>query len=785
MKPILFDGSATDFNTQGLGALSDCISCFVTEERNGIYEVEFTYPITGIRYEAITAGRIILVSHDERKDLQPFIIYRISRPISGAVTVNAHHISYELNNVIVGPYEANNIGTAFNGFHDHAMTDNSFTFWTDKTSAGTFKVTAPTSVRALLGGTSGSILDAFGGGEYEFDNKTVKLYQHRGYDNGITIRYGKNLTDITAETDSGSLYNAVIPYWSNAEDTIVCGGIVQGNGGIAREETWTDERSLPIQDENGETITFRAFIREIVPMDLSGEFTEAPTVAQLESRAQTILNSNAPWIPKENIKIDFVALWQTEEYKNIAPLERVRLCDTVTVKYEKLGVDVKARVIRTVWNPLLDRYDSIEIGDAQMSFADTIAAETDMKLADIPNTSMMQKAIDHATDLITGGMGGNIVIQYDGNGKPTEILVMDTDDVSTAVHVLRINVNGIGFSSNGINGPYTSAWTLDGQFVADFITAGHMRFNILQGGKLTLGGVDDGNGILNVYDSTGNLTSYIDKTGVNINDGTIQINTNGNNYCHINKQGFELRADSTDIYTSGIIYDNFPFFDEPEVELGLLALDYDTSTIFAHLSPLNISFTHNEFGYADMYPGQMSCGNKSNTTFFAVHSVPHSGNATYAIFQNIPVNINSNLTVTGTKNRAVDTDDYGERLLYCYEMSSPMFGDIGEGVIAEDGKCYVMIDGVFSKTVTLSQYQVMLQKYGKGDCWVSERNNSYFVVEGTPGMRFAWELKAKQSDFDQRRLEENTTGIVASNHIDYAAQLENHINKIRKDREVA
>lgn len=523
MKPILFDGSATDFNTQGLGALSDCISCFVTEERNGIYEVEFTYPITGIRYEAITAGRIILVSHDERKDLQPFIIYRISRPISGAVTVNAHHISYELNNVIVGPYEANNIGTAFNGFHDHAMTDNSFTFWTDKTSAGTFKVTAPTSVRALLGGTSGSILDAFGGGEYEFDNKTVKLYQHRGYDNGITIRYGKNLTDITAETDAGSLYNAVIPYWSNAEDTIVCGGIVQGNGGIAQEETWTDERSLPIQDENGETITFRAFLRQIVPMDLSGEFTEAPTVAQLESRAQTILNSNAPWIPKENIKIDFVALWQTDEYKNFAPFERVKLCDTVTVEYVELGVHATAKVIKTVWNVITEKYDSIEIGDAQMSFADTIAAETDMKLADIPNTSMMQKAIDHATDLITGGMGGNIVIQYDGNGKPTEILVMDTEDVSTSVHVLRINVNGIGFSSNGINGPYTSAWTLDGQLVADFITAGHMRFNILQGGTLTLGGNNDGNGMLILQDASGNTIVALDHNGITINNGSINL----------------------------------------------------------------------------------------------------------------------------------------------------------------------------------------------------------------------------------------------------------------------
>jgi len=526
MKPILFDGSATNFNTQGIGALSDCISALVTEQRNGIYELEFTYPITGVRYEDITAGRIVVVSHDERKDLQPFIIYRISRPISGVVTVNAHHISYELSNIIVGPYEATNIGTAFDGFHDHAMTDNSFTFWTDKTSAGTFKVSAPASVRALLGGTSGSILDAFGGGEYEFDNRTVKLYQHRGNDNGVTIRYGKNLTDITAETDAGSLYNAVIPYWSNAEDTIVYGGIVQGNGWITREEIWTDEGSLPIQDENGETITFRSSLRQVVPMDLSGEFSEAPTVAQLEARAQTILNNNEPWIPKVNINIDFIALWQTEEYKNIAPLERVSLCDTVTVQYAELGVDATAKVIRVVWDVLAERYSEMELGDAKTSFADVLMANTDEridgKIKDLTTYTDMTNAIAHATELITGGMGGHIVFLYDSNEHPTDMLVMDTDDVSTAVHVLRINVNGIGFSSNGIQGPYTSAWTLDSRFNADFITAGTMSAARIHGGTLVLGGVNNGNGAIVVYDASGNVIGRWNNAGVEINGGIIR-----------------------------------------------------------------------------------------------------------------------------------------------------------------------------------------------------------------------------------------------------------------------
>ena len=759
MTPVLFDGNSTEFNSNGLGRLSDCASCLVTEERNGIYECEFVYPITGAHYKDIELGKIIVVTHDDRRDKQPFIIYRRSAPISGMVVFNAHHVSYLLSNVIIRPFSATTVSGTFTGFKSNAITANPFTFWTNKSSSGTFSMSVPSSCRSLLAGREGSVLDSFGGGDYEFDGYAVKLYANRGNDSGVTIRYGKNMTDLSAETDIMSLYTAVVPYWANVDEAVY-GGVVYGTG--------TSQDSA-----------------KIVTMDLSSYFETAPTVAQLESRAQTILDNNKPWIPTVHVKVDFVAMWQTEEYKNIAPLERVRLCDTVTVKYAELGVDVKARVIRTVWNPLLDRYDNIEIGDAQMSFADTIAAETDMKLADIPNTSMMQKAIDHATDLITGGLGGNIVIQYDGNGKPTEILVMDTEDVSTAVHVLRINVNGIGFSSSGIEGPYTSAWTLDGQFVADFITAGHMRFNILQGGTLTLGGVDDGNGTLILLDASGNQVCVLDKNGVQITEGSIRISTGSDgDYCQIKESGFILKIAESELYTSKTTYVNSAYL-PANTKLGALRIDALNSSRMATMSPIELSLYHSTAGSSYLNPGAFYLQNSDGSKYinFACHTFETS--LIRALFSDIPVDITSDLYVSGTKNRIVKTEDYGERLLYCYEMPSPMFGDIGEGVIADDGKCYVMIDSVFSETVTLNQYQVILQKYGDGDCWVSERKKSYFVVEGTPGMRFAWEMKAKQSDFDQRRLEKRIEEINANNHIDYAGQLEDHINQIKKDREVA
>lgn len=522
MKPILYEANTTMYTGTGLGMLSDCISCEVTEERNGIFECEFEYPITGIHYAEIVQGRIIRVSHDEEKDLQPFTIYERSAEINGIVTFYAHHISYDLNQIIVSPYNAINIETALAGLRYYAMVANPFVFWTDKTSAGTFSVKVPSSVRSLLGGSEGSILDAFGGGEYKFDGRTVKLYQNRGADNGVTIRYGKNLTDISQSIDASSLYNSVVPYWTDGTNTVVYGGVVTGEGGIRQTMTWTDESGLPMQDEGGNVFTFSTALSKVVPMDLSGYFESAPSVSQLEERALSILNANRPWIPKENIEVDFVALWQTEEYKSIAPLERVKLCDTVHVQYTDLGVDATAKVIRVVWDALTERYTKIELGDAKTSFADVLMAETDKKVEALPSYSEMDLAIQNATNLITGGMGGHIVFLYDADGKPTDMLVMDTEDTSTAVHVLRINVNGIGFSSNGVNGPYTSAWTLDGAFVADFITAGSMSAARIHGGTLELGGLNNGNGSIVVYDADGNIIGMWDNSGIEINGGIIR-----------------------------------------------------------------------------------------------------------------------------------------------------------------------------------------------------------------------------------------------------------------------
>ena len=518
MIPILFQSEATAFNTNGIGRLTDCISCTVTEERNGIFECEFEYPVTGIRYSEIKEGRLIVCTHDDKRDLQPFRIYRRSAPIDGIVTFNARHISYDLGNVILEPFTANSVAEAFADFSTHSMNDNPFTFWTNKATAANFKVTYPISIKAILGGMEGSILDVYGGGEYQWDKFTVRLYQTRGVDSGVTIRYGKNLVDITHEVDAGGVYNAVVPYWQDSNTgQVVYGDIVMGPQAAELEEYWTDENRARMTDENGNAFVFEYGRVITVPMDLSGDYPEGvvPTKAQLDARALQKLNSGRKYLPTENIEVDFVQLWQTDEYEDVAVLQRVSLCDTVSIYYTALGiVGEKMKVVKTVYNTLLDRYDLMELGEAKTSFAKTITSQITDEI--IPQTvDMMQAAIDHATELITGGAGGHVVFEMDADGKPQEIYIMDTEDVITAVRVLRINMNGIGFSQNGINGPYATAWTIDGSFVADFITAGTLNANLIRAGVISS---VRGNSYWNL--ETGDLvtaSAHMDFTAGNLN----------------------------------------------------------------------------------------------------------------------------------------------------------------------------------------------------------------------------------------------------------------------------
>ena len=228
-----------------------------------------------------------------------------------------------------------------------------------------------------------------------------------------------------------------------------------------------------------------------VVVDASSEFQDEPTVAQLRSFANNYITQTGVGVPKVSIDISFAPLWQTEEYRDIANLERVNLCDTVTVHYEKLGVDATAKVIRTKYDVLNERYEEIELGSAKSSVASVIrgdiqsAIETAAKRStEIENKLHIE--ISENTRKITGGLGGHVVLKLNADGEPEEILIMDTDDVTTAVNVWRFNMGGLGHSHSGYNGPFDDiALTMDGHINANMITVGTLNANLIKAGVLS------------------------------------------------------------------------------------------------------------------------------------------------------------------------------------------------------------------------------------------------------------------------------------------------------------
>lgn len=445
MKPTLFAPTATTFTTNGLGKLSDAASCTVKETRNGAFELTLKYPIEGIHYAEIQQRSIILAKPNPVDLAQPFRVYRISKPINGLVTVFAYHISYDLTGIPVSPYTAASVQAALAGFTSYAVVANPFTFWSDMTSSGDFTVKSPASVRSLLP----TMLEVYGG-EYKYDKYTVRLYQQRGVNRGVMIRYGKNLTDLKQDENCSNVYTGVYAYYSD------------GNGIVE-----TSPKVTPAPGTYDYT--------RILPLDLTAEFKEAPTAEALRTAAEQYISDHNIGVPEVSLNVSFVQLEQTQEYKDLALLERVELCDTVTVIFERLGVNATAQVTSTVYNVLIDAYDSVTIGNVRKNVAMTIAEQA-QEIAKGPDLTALQAAVIEATELITGNQGGYVVIHSSTGGKtPDEILIMDQPDIESAVQVWRWNKSGLGYSSSGYNGPYGLAMTIDGKINADFITTGGMN----------------------------------------------------------------------------------------------------------------------------------------------------------------------------------------------------------------------------------------------------------------------------------------------------------------------
>ena len=471
MIPILYKADATNFASYGIGALPDTISCEVTEERNGAYECVVKYPVTGMNYSEIKRERIIKAKPSDTGSPQAFRIYRVTTPINGIVKIYAQHISYDLAAIATPQWESTPITPqlAIEEVFDNALTPHRFTFQTDYTEAKAFAVSKPKSLRAVLGGEEGSVLSLWGG-EFEWDNFKVIHHQGRGHNNGVVIEYGKNLTKFEHDSDISDVYTDLLPYAVTEDE--------DGNETVIT----LAEQTLQI----GKTTLSQ---RKTLIKDFTDSFDIDAVITEnlLREKAQKYLENNPLGMETPTLTISFEALWKQPEYA--AVLERVALCDTVTVRHSELGISEHVKVIKTVYDTLAEKYVSITLGSAKASLLSTIS-DTAQSIDNIVQKvdrfpSLMQSAINSATKLITGQKGGYVVLHGDETGQPYELLVLDSPNIADAVNVWRWNVGGLGFSSNGYNGPYETAITSDGQIVADFITSGSLVANIIKAGVLS------------------------------------------------------------------------------------------------------------------------------------------------------------------------------------------------------------------------------------------------------------------------------------------------------------
>lgn len=469
MFPILYESITTGIIPQhnGIGILSDASSVICDHEANSIYELTFDYPISGKHAQDLAYRRVVKAKPNSIDEPQLFRIDRIGKVMNGKFTVYCKHISYDLSGFdIVSGNASSAVGAC-------ALLQNAapgYSITTDKNVSANFKIGTPGSVKSYFVGREGSFLDVFGKAEIKYDNFSVKMLQNAGQNRGVTIRYQKNLLELSQEIGSANLYTHVRCFYKDTD------------GNVTNSSKISTGLSLDVD---------RCLI-----VDVSNEFETTPTVSELDQRAIRYKNENNLTVPTNNITLDYV---QSGELRN-----RVDLFDTVNVYYEALGITrAEVKCIRTKYDVIREKYIEVEFGDAKFDVSDTIVSTT-KTLADKPSTSFMADAIANATEKITGNLGGYVINGHDSNGDgyPDENLIMNTPDINTATKVIRSNLGGIGFSQNGYAGPFTTAINYEG-IVADAITTGTLNANLIKAGVIS-----DRNGNSSIDMTNGQATLY-------------------------------------------------------------------------------------------------------------------------------------------------------------------------------------------------------------------------------------------------------------------------------------
>ncbi|MEF8682063.1 UNVERIFIED_CONTAM: phage tail protein [Bacillus cereus] len=812
----LYKPNETDFTHNGIGILDNNIyEAEVEEILNGVYTLRFKYPLFAPHGLEIDGQYLIKAPTPDGNQL-----FRVANPhpTNGEVQVFCYHIFYDLVDNFLE--DTNIVGKSGMGALDQVkgalQYPTKFDFYSDIENIANARLVRKNPVEFLLdNGQDNSFLNRWGG-ELLRDNFNVRMLARRGRDRGVVIQHKKDLLGYEADIDWQSPITKIMPQGANEL--------------LLPEKYVTSPLVNKYVNPKIRKIDFPEVKAKIGDAANDDDALPLPdALNKLRALAIAMFNNQHVDQPLATYKIKFQELSQTEEYKDLAVLQRVYMGDTVTVQHLDEGIDVKAKVVSYKYDPLNEEYTDITIGNYKESFTD-VSNKVDRIQDNLDGleTSFLEKAKERATDLINSGFGGHVRVY------PERILIMDTEKEATAKKVWQWNINGLGYSSQGINGPYGLAMTMDGSIVADFITTGKLNASMVQTGfnefgsviKLLPEGLEsrvggkrrmqlDNIGKLNIFDDNelkvGFLGAQYKENDPNKRGVSVAIHPNRflslsvyNAATNFYNPYFEIVDDPSmygmkgnhlweNLITNGfrIVFNEgsngkaYKFIQKVGSSDGdKLAIVSDTGINLSRLSGdamINIAGIRNDYFYSNGYLyANAGIGLDGMGTTIVNNGIFKTSNSSLALssatklmlcyavdgnfYQVFTVASKNNLDAYGelnmhnwsivntSLNRTLVNNNIDQPMSFARSLttvnatknmasvmsSSETFTHIGESETV-DGQVKIDLP-IFFQNET-SNYHVFISKHGRGDIWVSERNEKYFIVESDNDISFSYEIK--------------------------------------------
>lgn len=812
----LYKPNETDFTHNGIGILDNNIyEAEIEEILNGVYTLSFKYPLFSPHGLEIDGQYLIKAPTPDGDQL-----FRVANPhpTNGIVQVFCYHIFYDLVDNFIE--DTNIVGKSGMGALDQVkgalQYPTKFDFYSDIENIANARLVRKNPVEFLLdNGQDNSFLNRWGG-ELLRDNFNVRMLARRGRDRGVVIQHKKDLLGYEADIDWQSPITKIMPQGANEL--------------LLPEKYVTSPLVNKYVNPKIRKIDFPEVKAKIGNAANDDDALPLPdALNKLRALSIAMFNNQHVDQPLATYKIKFQELSQTEEYKDLAVLQRVYMGDTVTVQHLDEGIDVRAKVVSYKYDPLNEEYTDITIGNYKESFTD-VSNKVDRIQDNLDGleTSFLEKAKERATDLINSGFGGHVRVY------PERILIMDTDKEATAQKVWQWNINGLGYSKTGINGPYGLAMTMDGSIVADFITTGKLNASMVQTGfnefgsviKLLPEGLEsrvagkrrmqlDNIGRLNIFDDNelkvGFLGAQYKENDPNKRGVSVAIHPNRflslsvyNAATNFYNPYFEIVDDPSmygmkgnhlweNLITNGfrIVFNEasngkaYKFIQKVGSSDGdKLAIVSDTGINFSRLSGdamINIAGIRDDYFYSNGYlyanagigldgmgttivnnglfktsgsAAALSSATRvmlcyaMNGSFYEVFTVAHKNNLdAYG-----ELNMHNWSIVNTSLNRTLVNNNIDQPMSFARSLttvnatknmtsvmsSSETFTHIGESATV-DGQVKIDLP-IFFQNET-SNYHVFISKHGRGDIWVSERNEKYFIVESDNDISFSYEIK--------------------------------------------